>query len=134
MPWGVQQHNIPSPIELQRIRRRYNCNEDDMLIVVTPRGAEHSILRMIEFAKSVSQETTTKYVFAIRPTRYSESYAGRGNSQVIIENGPTDFYDLLTAADVVWAPVDGLMMTALPPLTWIEAMIRGTCNYQSNQE
>lgn len=127
IPWGVQPTTtVPSGKASDRIRGRYHCSEGDMLIAVTPRGTEKSIVNIIEFAKSLSQETHTKYVFAIRPTRYSESYMKHGNSQVIIENGPKDFYGLLEVADVVWAPVDKLTVTTLPPLTWIEAMIRGT--------
>jgi len=126
IPWGVK---TPSPISLpsiEAINRRYCCTKDSLLVVVLPRGPKHFITDMIVLAKALAEELPIRFVFAIRPTLYSADYDIMINDNVIIENGPADFYDLLAAADVAFAPQEKQSTATLPPLAWLEAMARGT--------
>ena len=77
----------------------------------------------------MSVKVRAKFVFAIRPTRYIDSFSKIENDQVFIESGPKDFYDLLSAADISIAQTDekkNTIITSLLPLTWMESMLRET--------
>jgi len=126
IPWGVK---TPSPISLasiEAIHRRYGCKKNSLFVVALPRGPKHFICKMIALSKSLAAELPIRFVFAIRPTLHSADYDIMINDNVIVENGPADFYDLLAAADVAFAPQERQFVATLPPLAWLEAMARGT--------
>ena len=130
LPWGVQvsANNLSIDKELL-IRKRYNCNKDELFIVVIPRGNEGDIYKYINRVKSMSVKVRAKFVFAIRPTIYVDSFSKIENDQVFIESGPKDFYDLLSAADISITHIDekkNTIITSLLPLTWMESMLRET--------
>ncbi len=126
IPWGIKQPSSVPSARIADIRQRYGCSAGNLLVVVLPRGGERFTIDMIRQTKSWGSTASTKIVFAIRPTRYSFAYDGLGNDSVIVENGPSDFYELLAASDVAFAPQEKQMMTSLPPLAWLEAMGRGS--------
>ena len=77
----------------------------------------------------MSVKVRAKFVIAIRPTIYADSFSKIENDQVFIESGPKDFYDLLSAADISITHKDGkknTIITSLLPLTWMESMLRET--------
>ena len=130
LPWGVQvsANNLSIDKELL-IRKRYNCNKDELFIVVIPRGIKGDIYKYINRVKSMSVKVRAKFVFAIRPTIYVDSFSKIENDQVFIESGPKDFYDLLSAADISITHIDekkNTIITSLLPLTWMESMLRET--------
>jgi len=130
LPWGIQvsANNLSIDKELL-IRKRYNCNKDELLIVVIPRVIEGDLYKYINRVKSMSVKVRAKFVFAIRPTRYVDSFSKIENDQVFIESGPKDFYDLLSAADISITYTGGkknTIITSLLPLTWMESMLRET--------
>ena len=130
LPWGVKvSNNNLSPDKKLLIRKRYNCNKDELLIVVIPRVNESDILKYFDRIKSISVKAHAKFVFAIRPTRYIDSFSKIENDKVFIESGPKDFYDLLSAADISIAHTEekkNTIITSLLPLTWMESMLRET--------
>ncbi len=125
IPWGIKKPTPLSPARATDIRQRYGCNHNDLLVVVLPRGGTRFTMDMIQIIKSWDNTIPAKFVFAIRPTRYSPDYDDLSDGNIIVENGPSDFYELLAAADVAFAPQGKQIMTTLPPLAWLEAMVRG---------
>ena len=130
IPWGVQ---IPDEINLaasnKLIRKRYNCDNNDLLVILIPRMIGEELLEYILHIKEITKKIKATFVFAIRPTRYEDSFSNAGNDKVIIECGPKDFYDLLFEADVAIAEVGskvGVESTSLLPLAWMESMVRQT--------
>ena len=131
LPWGVQVSNNKLSVDKELlIRKRYNCNKDDLLIVVIPReDNETDMHKYIDRIKSMSVKTHAKFVFAIRPTRYVDSFAKTRNDKVFIDCGPKDFYDLLSAADISIVHTSeqkNIISSTLLPLTWMESMLRET--------
>lgn len=109
------------------IRGRYNCDVNERLVVVLPRGTHNHILSFIRFVVRLSWALPRcVFVFAIRPTRYQNEYAQLATSRVHVESGPIDFPDLLATADVALALHPQERNTSLPPLVWLEAIYRGT--------
>jgi len=130
LPWGVpvSPNNLSINKEIL-IRKRYNCSKDELLIVLIPRVAVSDLYAYINHIKKISATVRAKFVFAIRPTRYVDSFSKIGNDKVFIESGPDDFYDLLSAADVSIAHTDeqkNIISSSLLPLTWMESMLRET--------
>jgi glycosyltransferase involved in cell wall biosynthesis len=131
LPWGIRVSikNLSEDKKLL-IRKRYNCNKDNLLIVVIPREDNESDMhKYIDRVKNMSIKTNAKFVFAIRPTRYVDSFSKTGNDKVFIECGPKDFYDLLSAADISLSNTNikkNIMSSSLLPLTMMESMIRET--------
>ena len=131
LPWGilVSTNNLSVDKELL-IRKRYNCNKDELLIVVIPREAdETNVYKYIERIKNISVKAHAKFVFAIKPTIYFDSFSKIVNDKVFIESGPKDFYDLLSAADISISHTrekKDIISSTLLPLTWMESMLRET--------
>ena len=131
LPWGIQVSTKNLSVEKELlIRKRYNCNKDELLIVVIPRVAdETNVYKYIDHIKNVSVKANAKFVFAIKPTVYFDSFSKIVNDKVFIESGPKDFYDLLSAADISIShtrkPKD-IISSSLLPLAWMESMLRET--------
>ena len=130
IPWGVQvsANNLPIDKELL-IRKRYNCNKDELLIIVIPRVSRGDLYKYINRVKSISVKVHAKFVFAIKPTLYIDSFSKIGNDKVFIECGPKDFYNLLSASDISIVHTSGqknIISSSLLPLTWMESMLRET--------
>jgi glycosyltransferase involved in cell wall biosynthesis len=131
LPWGilVSTNNLSVDKELL-IRKRYNCNKDELLIVVIPREADETdVYKYIDRIKNMSVKAHAKFVFAIKPTIYFDSFSKIVNDKVFIESGPNDFYDLLSAADISISHTrekKDIISSTLLPLTWMESMLRET--------
>ena len=126
IPWGIK---IPTQVDLAKaksIRRRYSCPAGSLLIVGIPRRSAELLQESTGIAKRVAENAPVCFVFAIRPTLYRPEYANLSGKRVKVVSGPRDFYDLLSAADAAFAPQEAQVMTALPPLVWLEAMARHT--------
>ena len=130
LPWGIQvsANNLSIDKELL-IRKRYNCNKDELLIIVIPRVSRGDLYKYINRVKSISVKVHAKFVFAIKPTLYIDSFSKIGNDKVFIECGPKDFYNLLSASDISIVHTSGqknIISSSLLPLTWMESMLRET--------
>lgn len=127
IPWGV---DYPSPLNQEKIhliRQRYGCSPDELLLVGSVRGSRRNYLcESVNVAKMVAQHTSIRFVFAVKPTRFREKDLQLSSKKVWVVKGPSDFYDLLASADAIFCARDSLNSFILPPLVWLEAMIRGT--------
>lgn len=124
IPWGIK---IPTQVDLAKaesIRRRYSCPAGSLLIVGIPRRSAELLQESTRIAKRVVESAPVCFVFAIRPTLYRPEYANLSGKRVKVVSGPPDFYDLLSAADVAFAPQEAQITTAVPQLVWLEAMAR----------
>jgi len=86
-------------------------------------------MEYIKFVKDISVSVNAKFVFAIRPTRYLKKFSKLETKKVIIESGPKDFFNLLSAADFAIGEnfeEDQAETTSLLPLAWMDAMLRET--------
>ncbi|GAV19888.1 hypothetical protein MMIC_P0846 [Mariprofundus micogutta] len=128
IPWGVRTIELNSRAKIQSaFRKRYSCKPEDLLIVVSDRLPEQELFQTLSCLRS-SKFSNVLFVVAIRPTRYKEEYRKYSGGNVVVENGPKDFHELLEAADGILSPVSvsEAMSTSLLPLTWIEAMLKKT--------
>jgi glycosyltransferase involved in cell wall biosynthesis len=124
VPWGIKIPPSLSPARIHEIRTKYGCSATrNLLVVGLPRGDLHEV---VAISREISRILPTVFVFAIRPTLYKDSYATLSDEYVKIIKGPEDFHDLLAAADIAFADQPSSPSTSLPPLAWLEAMVRST--------
>jgi hypothetical protein len=127
LPWGIN-HKFKKPTnkELNLIRRRYGCKNSELLIVVLPRVNGDELIKYINFITKISISIKAKFVFAIRPTRYLKKFSKLNTKKVIIESGPKDFFNLLSASNLAIGENDTIKSSSLLPLAWMDAMLRET--------
>ncbi len=130
LPWGVfpKVKNLSNE-EIYLIKKRYSCKNNEPLVVLIPRAIGKELYEYINDIKRISVLVPAKFVFAIRPTRYLESFSDIGNENVVVESGPSDFYNLLSVADIAIASNTsnvGMGSSSLLPLAWMESMLRET--------
>jgi glycosyltransferase involved in cell wall biosynthesis len=129
IPWGIKTQGCKiSENSNTSIRLRYGCKNEDLLIVVSDRAVVNEIDQTFQLLKSLSSKNKIRFVVAIRPTLFKNKFKCFSCDNVIVENGPDDFYDLLNAADALFSPVSKIELerSSLLPLTWIESMYRKT--------
>lgn len=127
IPWGIERPCPTSQEKINLIRQRYGCSPDDLLVVGEDRGllTEYRY-RIIRDAKVLAEQEPMRFVFPIRPTRFQEEHTKLSDERVTVIKSPPDFYDLLAAADALFCPEGSQLATCLPPLMWLEAMVRRT--------
>ncbi len=133
IPWGTPRAAPLSGDRRRRIRERYGCGEGEPLLVAGLRGdpacvkddfrglwaaADRFDLRCVVAARPAQHVLLSRLMFDARPS----SRKGR----LWLERGPDDFPDLLAAADAFIGGRDQGTNTSLIPLTWLEAIARGT--------
>lgn len=74
----------------------------------------------------VDHEENVSFVFAFKPETYKNKYALEENSHIKILTGLENFGEVLETADFFYSPIADTNSTVSPPLTWIEAMVKGT--------
>ena len=134
--WGI---NVPpasshDPSTSAAIRQRYGCADGELLVVVSTQagkgrdGITSSAVGTLRELTPVAAEVPMRIVMACKPDHWSPAYSSLRNDRIIVEKGPSDFSDLLWAADVMFSPTFARFQkrTTTPPLTWLEAMARLT--------
>jgi len=76
--------------------------------------------------KVVEQEDDLFFIFAFKPETYNDIYALEEDKNIKILTGLENFGDVLEAADFFFSPIADTNSTVSPPLTWLEAMSKGT--------
>ncbi|RZB31514.1 MAG: hypothetical protein SRB2_04483 [Desulfobacteraceae bacterium Eth-SRB2] len=66
------------------------------------------------------------FIFAFKPQVFRQEYTAHESDYISIITNVQNFPDLLETADIFYSPVGNLSSIVSPPLTWIEAMARGT--------
>ena len=121
--------------KIAEIRERYGADDDQLLVVVAPRGGRKRLSDLVSSLAELDCHSTVRFVVAIRSTvfpTYIQWLREEGidvdklPDNVILADGPPDFYDLVWASDAMFCRDSMDTMTSLLPLTWMEAMIRGT--------
>lgn len=126
-PWGIDV-NIKkiSEKKIKQIRTRYKCKNNQKLITIIPRHTGKNLILHIQYMKKILNKFNSKFIFAIRPTRYNTFLKNYQTEKIIIESGPSDFYDLLESSDFAISIEDYNSSTSLLPMTMMDAMLRKT--------
>lgn len=129
IPWGIvppREKRIPQE-RVNAIRSRYGCGEGDLLAVVSIQS-DRALSEVLNEWRSVAGAIPVKTVAAVKPPHWREEFGKLSSEDMFVESGPADFTDLLHAADIMFSPTYSRFVkrTFNPPLTWMEAMVRGT--------
>ena len=86
------------------------------------------VIKTVNELVAAAKEVPLRIVAAFKPDQWSPTYSKLEQEGVILESGPSDFLDLLWAADLMFSPTYTRFQerTTTPPLTWLEAMVRYT--------
>ena len=125
IPWSIVQPEPVHPERIKRIRSELGCSPEHVLVIGSPRNLSENLEKAIKVAESVSKRTLLRFVFCIKPTLYNKDYPNLSSQRVIVLKSPPHFYEMLEAADALFAPQGRITHTSLPFLVWLEAMIRG---------
>lgn len=126
IPWSIVQPIPVDPARIKKIRSELGCGPEHVLVIGSPRNLSENLEKTINIAKSVSKNTQLRFVFCIKPSLYKRNYSKYSSPKVIVLKSPPYFFEILEAADALFAPQGRITHTNLPYLIWLEAMIRGT--------
>lgn len=134
--WGI---NVPAPSScdpstIAAVRQRYGCTDGELLVVVASQanrgrdGVTRAVAGTVGELSAAAGDVPMRIVVACKPDHWLPEYDSLRSDRVVVERGPSDFLDLLWAADVMFSPTFGRFKnrTTTPPLTWLEAMARNT--------
>lgn len=129
--WGV---SLPSTTltasEKAAIKTRLGCDPSGKLALWTgyiQQINESDFYQAVDVATKVMQKTSDlEFVFAFKPESYKDKYALEETRGIKVVTNPRNFGAVLESADVLFSPIGSVRSTVSPPLTWIEAMSRGT--------
>ena len=129
--WGVSSiQNHLSQEDKHTIRASLGINSDETFLLWSgylQQIQEADFYRAVAVArKLVAQEENVIFIFAFKPETYKEKYANEQGKQIKIMTGIENFGDVLETADFFFSPIEDNSSTVSPPLTWIEAMAKGT--------
>ena len=127
IPWGIPIPQIIPEKNTSSIKKRYGCGNGELLVVVTDRTRGY-LNETVDYLKTLAKTGKFKFIVAVKPTLFKPEYNVWTDENVFLEDGPDDYHDLLTAADVMYSPLGNfdLNRASLLPLTWMEAMLRRT--------
>jgi len=136
IPWGI---NVPEEASrdeemIARIRQRYGCQKGDLLVVASPQAltgllqAGPGMTDMLNELEEISHLFPMRCVVAVKPDHWTSDMEKFRTESIMLEQGPSDFLDLLWASDIMFSPTYSRFRksTATPPLAWLEAMARQT--------
>jgi len=131
IPWGsaVPARTLSSTDKIA-IRRKFGVGESSTLLLWSgfiQQIRERDFYRSIAIAREATvQRKDVEFLFVFKPEDYRAEYANRAAPRVQVRTKVESFLDLLETADLFFSPVGATQSTITPPLTWIEAMLRGT--------
>ncbi len=115
---------------IKKIRASFGCAENDVLVVCSPRGSDETLNKAIKAAEvyvaAEKRGTKTLFIFYLRPTTFENRKFRANTPSVLVLKSPDNFFDVLESADALFAPQGKIVYTVMPPLLWLEAMMRGT--------
>jgi len=129
--WGVI---IPrkklSPQERQAIKAEYGVVPKNKLFLWSgfiQQVQEEDFYYSVNIAKEVVKKCDDiEFIFAFKPESYKRKYAQLAEKKVQIITNVYEFMQLLESADIFFSPIGEKNSTVSPPLTWLEAMSKGT--------
>jgi len=129
--WSVR---LPSrallEVEKKALRTEYGVTEGHSLLLWSgelQNIKEEDFFLALETARTVTgEDPTSHFVFAFKPESFRPEYKKFAGERIEIITNVQDFRAFLEAADFLFSPMASPRVIVAPPLTWIEAMARGT--------
>jgi glycosyltransferase involved in cell wall biosynthesis len=129
--WGV---NLPdrsmNAEQKETIRSALNQKKGEKFLLWSgfiQQIKDHDFFATIKVAhKVVKNNPKINFLFAFKPESYRPEFANEANEKIKVATNIENFTDILEAADFFLSPVGNELSTVSPPLTWIEALSRGT--------
>lgn len=130
-PWGVPIDEPPLSEDSQLdIRRTLGIKKEHKFVLWSgylQQIQETDFYKTIEVARDVTGKCPNlNFVFAFKPETFQEKYAEESDNQIKIISGVKNFKAALESADLFCSPISNQLSTVSPPLTWLEAMSKGT--------
>lgn len=129
--WGVQISKDELSKEKKAIiRKEYGVPPNGRLILWTgfiQQIQEADFLAAVEVAKKVvAVRPNCRFIFAFKPRSFRPEYKHLECEGILIETNIEHFSELLETADYLYSPLLRTDVIVAPPLTWLEAMSKGT--------
>jgi len=129
--WGVPKKHDNLPIGQKRSVRESLRIQDGALLILWSGFLKQIREKDFYFAINLAEETTkaiknVHFVFTFKPTSFKEKYLTASSDRIDVISGIDNFIEVLESADLLFSPMTSLNTTIAPPLTWLEAMARGT--------
>jgi glycosyltransferase involved in cell wall biosynthesis len=129
--WGVPVGDQGLEVEQKRaIRRRLGIGDEQRFLLWSgylQQIQERDFYRTVQIAHMVAQkEHNVTFVFAFKPETFRSEYLQQGGDRIRIVTGLKNFGAVLEAADLFLSPIGNSRSTVSPPLTWLEAMSKGS--------
>jgi glycosyltransferase involved in cell wall biosynthesis len=129
--WGVPIPENPITLEGRDARRAaLGVGRGQTLVLWSgflQQIGEADFLRTIDVARQVvARIPNVSFLFTFKPESYREAYAREMTDRISVVTRVPDFTAVLEAADLFLSPIGAVDSTVSPPLTWLEAMARGT--------
>jgi len=130
-PWGVPVANKPLSDEQKRIiRNDLGIGKDQYLILWSgylQQIQEFDFYKTIQVARQIIQtRPDITFIFAFKPETFKEKYMTESGERIKVISGVKQFGDILETADLFCSLISNARSTVSPPLTWLEAMSKGT--------
>lgn len=129
--WGIKlpKKSLPRK-EKKAIKRKFGCQGNNLLFLWSgwiQQIQENDFYYSIKEAREiVTRYEDIEFIFAFKPEIYQEKYTLESGEKVRVITDIENFEELLEAADIFFSPLREVNSTVSPPLTWLEAMAKGT--------
>lgn len=131
--WGVEprmEWRGLSPAERAAVRAAAGLPTEGRLVLWSgfiQQVGEADFYAALSAAREVAAVLTdVAFLFAFKPESFDPRYAREADERIWVRCGVPDFGALLETADLFYSPILATGSTVAPPLTWLEAMARGT--------
>jgi len=129
--WGVPIVKQKMGIEQKMtIRRKLGVKDEQRLLLWSgylQQIQEQDFYRAVRVAREVAQlERNVTFIFAFKPETFHPKYSQESGGCIRVMTGLQNFGSVLEAADLFFSPIGNSRSTVSPPLTWLEAMSKGT--------
>ncbi len=130
-PWGVPISDKRLTVEQKtKIRNKLGVGKEQYLLLWSgyiQQIQEADFYKSIKIAREVVRvRPDITFLFAFKPETFRKEYIFESGERIKIVSGVKEFGRILEAADLLYSPISNIYSTVSPPLTWIEAMSKGT--------
>ncbi len=131
IPWGVELFKRSLSFkERDLIKKKFCCRTSNLLFLWSgwlQQIQEKDFYYSIKEARKITKRhQDIEFIFTFKREIYQEKYSFESGDRIRVITNVDDFGLLLEAADIFFSPVGEKDSTVSPPLTWLEAMARGT--------
>jgi glycosyltransferase involved in cell wall biosynthesis len=129
--WGVPVRTQEMEIEQKMaVRKELGAKDGQRLLLWSgyiQQIQRRDFYKTVEVARKVVQvEQEVTFVFAFKPETFRPEYSQETGDRIKVVTGLKNFGAVLEAADLFCSPIGNSRSTVSPPLTWLEAMSKGT--------